>query len=257
VSITQRLLRLIVPYGSKRRVLRGPAKGMQFIAEPGIAFSYAVGTDAAAPGIFAKLVKPGATVYDVGSNKGQMAMIFAALVGPTGRVLAFEPAPAEYASLIRNLRLNGLDNVRAIEAAASDAKGQLEFAYDRDRPTEGKLRDVEASYASAPASATFTVAAIPLDEMLAEEPAPQLIKIDVEGGAAAVLRGARRIIDEVGPGIYVELHGPEEQAGIRDELLTRGYVAETLTGTAVPDPTSGWHSPLWCYKPGLATSSHS
>lgn len=257
MSISQRVLRLLVPYGSKRRVLRGPARGMQFIAEPGIAFSYAVGTDAAAPGIFAKLVKPGATVYDVGSNKGQMAMIFAALVGPTGRVLAFEPAPAEYASLVRNLRLNGLDHVRTIEAAVSDARGELAFAYDSDRPTEGKLRDVETSYAGAPASASFTVAAIPLDAMLADERAPNLIKIDVEGGAAAVLRGARRIIDEASPGIYVELHGPEEQAGIRDELLSRGYVAETLTGAAVPDPTSGWHSPLWCYKPGSAMANRS
>ena len=227
---------------------------MQFVAEPGIGFSYVIGTDAAAPRVFAKWVRPGATVYDVGSNKGQMAMIFASLVGPTGRVLAFEPASAEYASLVRNLRLNGLGHVRAIEAAASEARGELAFAYDRDRPTEGKLRDVETSYVTSAASDRFLVAAIPLDEMLGEEPAPDMIKIDVEGGAAAVLRGARRIIEQASPGIYVELHGPEEQAGIRDELLTRGYIAETLTGTVVPDPTSGWHSPLWCYKPGSANA---
>lgn len=251
MSVSQRIARLIVPYGSKRRVLRGPARGMQFVSEPGIGFSYAVGTEAGAPRFFAKVLRPGATVYDVGSNKGQMALIFAALVGPSGRVLAFEPAPAEYASLVRNLRLNALGYVRSIEAAASDGRGELAFAYTPERPTEGKLRDVEPSFINTTTSGSFLVETVPLDEMLREEPVPDLIKIDVEGGAAAVLRGARRIVEEVGPGIYVELHGPQEQAGIRDELLSRGYVAYTLSGTIVPDPTSGWHSPLWCSRSGF------
>lgn len=248
--MAQRIARLLVPYGSKRRVLRGPAKGMLFIAEPGIGFSYAVGANAAAPRCFYKWVHLGATVYDVGSNKGQMALIFAALVGPSGRVLAFEPAPAEYASLVRNLRLNGLAHVRSIEAAASDERGERLFVYSPDRPTEGKLREVETSYVHTAATDTLSVPTVPLDDMLQEEPAPDVLKIDVEGAAAAVLRGARCIIDDVSPGIYLELHGPEEQAGVRDELLSRGYVAHNLSGRIVPDPTSGWHSPLWCSRPG-------
>jgi FkbM family methyltransferase len=250
MSITRRVVRLLVPYGSKRRVLRGPAKGMLFIAEPGIGFSYAVGARAAAPRFFARWVRPGATVYDVGSNKGQMALIFAALVGPSGRVLAFEPVPAEYTSLVRNLRLNGLANVRCIEAAVSDQSGELPFAYSPDRPTEGKLHGVEKSYGNTAVAETLSVPAISLDDILQEEPAPDVLKIDVEGAAASVLRGARRIIQDVSPAIYLELHGPEEQAGVRDELVTRGYVARTLSGTIVPDPTSGWHSPLWCSRPG-------
>jgi hypothetical protein len=75
-----------------------------------------------------------------------------------------------------------------------------------------------------------------------------VIKIDVEGGAAAVLRGAARILDERGPGVYLELHGPEEQAGVRDELLARGYVARTVSGEIISDPVTRWASPLWCVK---------
>jgi FkbM family methyltransferase len=48
------------------------------------------------------------TVVDVGANKGQMALIFAALVGPFGTVVAIEPAPGPFASLQRNVRLNNL-----------------------------------------------------------------------------------------------------------------------------------------------------
>ena len=87
-----------------------------------------------------------------------------------------------------------------------------------------------------------------LDDLLREECPPDLIKIDVEGAAAAVLRGAARILDERGPSVYVELHGPEEQAGIRDELLSRGYVAYSSTGEVVADPVNRWVSPLWCVK---------
>jgi methyltransferase, FkbM family len=221
---------------------------MRFILEPGIGVSYALGTHAAAPRCFAKWVPLGGTVYDVGSNKGQMALIFAALVGPSGRVLAFEPAPPECESLARNIRINRLDNIRVFDAAAAERRGEVIFAYAREHPTQGKLVDVEPSYVSKGAD-KFSVLAFPLDEILGEEPAPDLIKIDVEGAAASVLRGARRIIEEWSPIIYVELHGPEEQAGIRDELLVRGYVARTLSGDVVVDPTSGWKSPLWCSKP--------
>ena len=89
----QQLARLFFPYGSERRVFRGPVQGTRFIVEDGIGVNYAIGTDAAAPRHFTRWVRPGMTVYDVSANKGQMALLFANLVGPTGRVVAFEPAP--------------------------------------------------------------------------------------------------------------------------------------------------------------------
>ena len=227
---------------------------MRFIVEPGMGLSYALGMEAAAPRFFSRRLSTGATVYDVGANKGQMSLIFAALIGRSGRVIAFEPAPPEHASLQRNLRLNHLDYVRTVQAAASDSSGELTFAYARERPTEGKVVGVETSYA-APAASHIRVSSVSLDSMLGDEPAPDMIKIDVEGAAAAVLRGARRIIDEAGPGVYLELHGPEEQAAVRDELMARGYIAETVNGERVADPTLDWHSPLWCYMPRSSKGS--
>lgn len=246
--MTRSVARLLFPHGSVRSAYRGPARGMRFVVEPGIGVSYALGVEEAAPRHFSRWVQSGMTVYDLGSNKGQMALLFAALVGPEGRVLAFEPAPDEFASLSRNLELNGLGCVHPRRAAVADAEGEMTFAYTPDHPTQGKLVDVEASYSTAGAT-TLTVPTIRLDSLVGIEPPPDLMKVDVEGAAAAALRGAAQILDEVGPRIYIELHGPEEQAGVRDELLGRGYVAETLSGTRVEDPTDGFHSPLWCYRP--------
>jgi hypothetical protein len=75
-----------------------------------------------------------------------------------------------------------------------------------------------------------------------------LIKINVEGSAAAVLEGARGVLDAVGPAIYIELHNAEEQQAVRDELQSRGYQLQTMDGRKVADPTVGWSSPLWCWR---------
>ena len=111
-----------------------------------------------------------------------------------------------------------------------------------------KLAAVEPTYVNEGADA-FEVETMTLDGLIAEGlPVPDLLKIDVEGAAAAVLRGAARLLDERSPRIYLDLHGPEEQEGVRDELLSRGYVAETVDGEIVPDPTAEWHTPLWCHR---------
>ncbi len=241
------MARVFYPRGARRRVLRGPARGMHFVVAPGIGLSYAFGTADAAPRFFERHVRRGMCVFDIGANKGQMTLLFASLVGPTGEVVSLEPAPAEFASLANHVELNGLSNVHAIQAAAAEAAGELVFTYAADRPTQGKLRDVERSYVI-PGAQTFPVRTLPLDSLVGKHRVPDLIKIDVEGAATSVLRGAARLFAEHSPMIYLELHGPEEQAGARDELIARGYAAETLDGAPVADPTSGWHSPLWCRK---------
>ena len=245
----QRVVRIAYPYGSVRRVMRGPARGLRFTVAPGIGFTYAWGTADAAPRHFEAWVRPGATVYDVGANKGQMALIFAALVGARGRVVSIEPAPHEFTSLKANIELNRLAHVHAIQGAAAEAAGELQFAYAADRPTQGKLTSVEQTYVN-PGSSTFTVQATTLDDIAARDAMPDVIKIDVEGAGAAVLRGARRILDTKRPHVYIELHGPEEQAGVRDELVARGYTLHTLEGGTVADPVASWHTPLWCHPAG-------
>jgi len=249
--LTERLARLLYPHGARRRVLRGPARGRVFVVAPGIGLSYALGRAAVAPEIFTRYIQPGMCVFDVGANKGQTTLIFASLVGPAGRVVAIEPAPEEFASLARNVELNHLSQVRALNAAAADDAGTRPFTYSAARPTQGKLADVERTYVI-PDAATIAVPAVTLDSLLASEPGPALIKIDCEGAAAAVLRGARQILATSHPLIYLELHGPDEQAGARDELIARGYTAETLDGQPVADPTAGWHSPLVC-RPASST----
>ncbi|HEX4132672.1 MAG TPA: FkbM family methyltransferase [Pirellulales bacterium] len=235
------------PPGSVRKVLRGPARGMRFVVEPGMGLGYALHWGPHEVRFLHAKIARGMTVYDIGANKGQMALFFAACVGPTGRVVSFEPAPAEYASLTRNLALNRLANVFAIEAAAADATGVAAFSYSSAKRMQGQLAAVTG--ADAEASEVLEVRTRTLDHLLDEGlPVPEVIKIDVEGAGAAVLRGAGALLDRYSPAVYIEFHNRDEQAGVRDELLGRGYVAETLAGVRVADSTADWYSPLWCYR---------
>lgn len=204
----RQIARLFYPYGTERKVLRGPARGMRFTVERGIGVTYAIGSKDAAPRCFSQWVRPGMTVYDVGANKGQMMLLFAALVGRSGRVVSFEPSPAEFESLVRNAKLNRLDDrVSLHRAAAADQDGELCFTYAPTRPTQGKLKNVESTYINSGAD-EFDVSAVTLDSIAVVERPPDVIKIDVEGAAALVLRGATRVLKDHSPAIYLELHGP-------------------------------------------------
>ena len=84
---------------------------------------------------------------------------------------------------------------------------------------------------------------IRLDQYIWENwPPPQFLKIDVEGGAGAVLRGARSLIAHHRPTIYLELHGPEEQEAVR-ELLTWGIRQTRLLvcRCRIPQPDGSTH----------------
>lgn len=245
----QLIATLLCPYGRTRRVLRGPARGMRFVAGPGLGVNYFLGLEGSVPAFWRRLVTPGMHVVDLGANRGQMTLLFARLVGPTGRITSVEPAPAEFRRLEENVALNRLSTVRLHRVAVSDRAGELAFAARADRPTQGKLVDVETTYESEGAE-VIRVPARPLDELIARDERVDVIKIDIEGAGAVALKGAARILDEHRPVIYIELHGPDEQAGVRDALLSRGYVARRPDGSLVTDPTAQWATPLICRPEG-------
>jgi FkbM family methyltransferase len=246
-ALLQRLARIPYPIGAVRSVVRGPLKGMRFTVVPGMGASYALGSDSYHFRWFSSRLRPGMTVYDVGANRGQMALYFARAVGSAGTVIAFEPVPRLFDALVANLRLNSLTNVSPHRLGVARSRGRAQFLFNEQSPTQGKLLHCEPSYLD-PAAAACTVDTTSLDEFVGEGagPAPDLLKIDVEGAAGLVLRGAARTLAKHSPAVYVELHGPEERLAVKECLVSQGYRAVTLRGEPVDDPTGGWHGPLWC-----------
>ena len=194
----------------------------------------------------AELAHPGATVYDVGANRGHVTMLFSSGVGKEGKVLAFEPVPSLANAIKDNLDLNGITNVQICGKALSDSCGTIQFEYSENNSTQGKIVDVEPGL-RVEGVELINVQTVSLDSYLQEHPTmspPDVMKIDVEGAGGLVLKGARETIRKHRPVIFIELRGAEEQNAVQAELVEKGYIAKSLDGRSIENVALGWESPL-------------
>jgi FkbM family methyltransferase len=169
----------------------------------------------------------GSSVFDIGAHVGESALLFSELVGPSGRVVAFEPDPIASASLRANLELNGITNVSVEEESVSDKAGRALLSTDRFgsglssivRPrTQGaRPREVE-------------VASTTLDQYCETRGLyPAWIKIDAEGAEPMIVRGMQRLIDRVHPSVIVEFHSDL----LADEERSEAWRAITSRASSV------------------------
>lgn len=129
-------------------------------------------------------VKGGDTVWDVGAHVGAYTTTFAELVGPSGRVVAFEPSPVVLGELTKATA--SYDNVVIVDAALSDVRGTADFFRSDVGPTS--FHGLSADGSDHELSAADVVRTERGDELAKEHP-PNVIKIDVEGFELEVLRG--------------------------------------------------------------------
>ena len=140
---------------------------------------------------FMQLVRPGSVVVDVGANFGLYALSAALYARPHGRVFAFEPAPNAFALLERNIADNSLSGaVTAKRLAVGAAAGRATFYIGRDVSFSSLHRTQRLD----DNAGTVDVEIVALDAALAHVRSVDLLKIDVEGGEADVLRGARELL---------------------------------------------------------------
>jgi FkbM family methyltransferase len=152
--------------------------------------------------------KPGMVSYDLGANIGYVSLLLARAVSPGGRVIAFEALPSNLERLKTNQHLNPSLNVQTIAGAVSHESGPARFLV-HDSMGMGKLAGSagrDHRYRQ-----ELRVESITLDDFVfkQENPKPDLIKVDIEGGEALALLGMKRVIQECRPIFLIELHGRE------------------------------------------------
>ena len=160
----------------------------------------------------AKRLRAGATYWDVGSHVGYMVAVASRLVGPTGRVVAFEPNPENVRRLRRTIELNDLRNVTVRDVALSDHVGESQF-FLNESSAMGSLLPGSSRTPVIPVR-TSTV-----DEELKSIPFPDLVKIDVEGSENTVLAGATRLFRDRRPELIVEVLTPERRRDVERRLV--------------------------------------
>ena len=136
-------------------------------------------------GHFCSRMKAGMTVVDVGAHVGLYSLDASALVGPAGKVYAFEPEPRNYKLLLRNIKANGFSNIIALQKAVSDHPGVISLYVD---PSDSSLHSTRPL-----SEAAVECEAVVLDQLLVGQPV-DMVKIDVEGGELSVLRGMQGIM---------------------------------------------------------------
>jgi FkbM family methyltransferase len=138
---------------------------------------------------FRREIREGDTVVDVGANIGYFTLLFARLVGPKGRVFAFEPEPTNFELLRKNVELNGYRNVTLVPKAVSDISGTGQLYLT---PHKGDARIFD----SHDGRTSVAIETIRLDDFFADDPGGlDFIKIDIQGAEPAALRGMVKLLE--------------------------------------------------------------
>lgn len=153
---------------------------------------------------FCDSIKPGMTVIDVGANIGVFTLAAARLVGPRGRVIAFEPLLRNYRYLVSNLVLNNYSHIAAEQMAVTNRDGHLELrVWGPDNVTVDRTRS------EGPTAETITVPCCRLDTYLSQHGIDRVavIKIDIEGAEVFALEGMQALLRaQPRPRLVLELH---------------------------------------------------
>ena len=203
-------------------VLQGPLRGMRWIVGAQTHGMWLGSYEVKKQIAISRMLRPGQTFYDVGANAGFFTLLGARCVGPSGRIVAVEPLPRNIEIMEKHLAINNISNVRVVGKAVSDFVGTARFSvkgYSTSRlSTTGEL----------------SVEVTTLDALVEEAGSPpHIMKVDIEGAEIELLRGAKKVLEEFRPVIFLALHSK----GIFDDLVETvpklRYVIKELDGADV------------------------
>lgn len=129
-------------------------------------------------------LQPGDTFIDIGANLGYYTVLAATRVGPTGRVIAFEPDPESFTLLQRNVQRNALTQVVLENKAVGAESGTLKLFLSTANRGDHRIYDPGGGRTS------VEVDIVALDAYMAQAGgAVRFIKIDTRGAECAILAG--------------------------------------------------------------------
>jgi FkbM family methyltransferase len=220
IWLKRKLAWVVVP------ILGGPLKGDWFGLFTGTPFlkgkygKYEIAT-------FEQSLRPGDVVFDIGAHVGYFTLLASRLVGPQGRVFAFEPLPVNVEYLMRHVRANRLNNVEILPVAVGGGMGQMSLESEGGT---GRGRLTATTSECGP-----RVPIVSLDAMLEQGRVrgPSFIKMDVEGAEVEALPAAKELISQFHPVILLSLHGDAAHQHCVPFLREHGYELTYLRRTTV------------------------
>lgn len=196
------LLNLALPGGFQQvRVTGGPLAGCKLVLDLRTEKYLWFGTyEPWVQAAVARHLPAGAWAWDVGAFIGYHTLLMHRL---GARVVSLEPDPANRQRLERHLELNGASDVLVLPYAAGDRCGTSLLARVGGGSPLSRLDS----------AGQVECEVVTLDSLLGRLGPPRLVKVDIEGGEAAMMRGAARLLHEVRPVWVLEVHGEAGDAG--------------------------------------------
>lgn len=215
-------------FGSSHyKARRGLHRGLNIVGGLGFVPSQALSAEEQ---YLAGLDLTGKVVYDVGAYIGLRTLFFATRAK---QVFSYEPNSHNRNRLLRNLRANpALSNVVVRPVGVGEAPGSFTVLWNEQRPGECVAEGSPVARMLVDRGVPMTKETVPvvaLDDEARNQPAPDFIKIDVEGLELEVLRGAERTLRERHPELFIELHGStlenklQNARDVLDLLFRCGY----------------------------------
>jgi protein O-GlcNAc transferase len=198
------------------------------------------------------LLKPNQKAIDIGANYGLFTLSMAKIVGPGGRIWAFEPTSLTAAFLSESLAINGFSHVVLDQRALSAHAGFAQLSLNDNSELNELVRD------GASAVASETVTLISLDDALQEHGWTDIefVKIDAEGEEDAIVRGGRNFFQTQSPLIQYEVKAGSavhlEQVQAFADIGYASYRLVPGLGALVPfglrEAVDGYLLNLFCCK---------
>lgn len=167
-----------------------------------------------------RLLRPGQRVVDIGANHGVYTLCLAKVVGPSGRVWAFEPASETARILAQSITQNGFGQVVLDRSALSAVDGTATLSLHGDSELNALVRD-----GSTPAAGE-TVPVVTLDRCIDRYRWRDIdfVKIDAEGEEVNIVRGGPRFFSAFSPLVQFEYRlGNAVNAELVAALARLGY----------------------------------
>lgn len=190
-------------------------------------------------------LRPGDHFLDVGANIGLYSLCAWSIIGPTGRIDAFEPAEQTASRLAENVRENGIENLTIHRMAVSDGEGYASFESTADDCTAHLAPESQEG------PGEHQVPTVRLDRFLSNATIA-MAKFDIEGHEPFALRGAEGLLRAGNPPVMqIEMAGYSRRYGIATSDLIRelagwGYACGVYNPEArsITMTTEPWKIPV-------------
>lgn len=170
--------------------------------------------------VFKKCLKPGCVALELGANIGSLTVPMAQLVGPTGKVIAFEPGFDTLKLLRKNVEQNGLNEiVEIVPMAASDRRERLPIMYNPN-PNYPKVELGDNPHTKGCTPDAY-IEAITVDSLNLQR--LDFAKIDVDGCEQFAIEGMAETIKRCRPILFIENEIPDKSEKLTATIIEMGY----------------------------------